>query len=93
MAKSIQLTKKEWQTLYDHLRDEHPASVMLLRSKMKQRLGFVDRLHRWNEPYTDRHGREQSKFHQVVMLDFYSDAKHTWFLLKYSDFINELENG
>jgi hypothetical protein len=92
MTKSIQLSVPEWQELKNILSKEHPPSVLLLREKMKTKLGFVPRLHHWNEEHTDKHGRDASKYFRAVMLDFYSEKRYTWFLMKYSDFINSSEH-
>ena len=89
MAKSIQLTLDQWSRLREQLKDDYTPSVVLLRSKMKDTLGFIPRRHQWTEPGTDKHGNPQDKFYRVIMLDFYSEKRCTWFLMKYGDFIHE----
>ena len=71
----LTLTVKEWNKLYKQLNEEWPRSVMMIRSKMKEELGFTVREHRW---YTEQHGSMKQ-----ICLDFYDDAKETWFRLKY----------
>lgn len=93
MANHITLTVNEWKRLQLKLKEDYSPSVLLIRGVMKLKLGFVVRYHSWNEEYYDRHQRPNSRRHTVVMLDFYNEPKKTWFLLKYSDFINELEHG
>ena len=71
----LTLTVKEWNKLYKQLNEEWPRSVMMIRSKMKEELGFTVREHRW---YSEQHGTQKQ-----ICLDFYDDAKETWFRLKY----------
>jgi hypothetical protein len=50
---------------------------------MKRKLGFVERVHKdW-----DKENQRWRK--NCVMLDFYSEQKRTWFLMKYSDYIQK----
>lgn len=83
MPKSIRLTIKQWIYLKAQLEDEYPPSVTLLRGTMKRRLGFTTRHHGYRNPDTE-------KWQHDIVLDFFSDSKHTWFLMKYSDFINDV---
>ena len=79
----IKLTPKQWNSIRICLWEDYPPSIMLIRSSMKRELGFVPRLHKeWVDPDTDDeeyHGRYQ----ETVYLDFYDDAKETFFRLKY----------
>jgi len=92
MTKAISMSQHEWRILREKLQEEYPPSVFMIRSKMKRVLGFVDRTHRIIEQRKDKHGNDTSRAHYSIRLDFYSEKKYTWFLLKYSDFINELEH-
>jgi len=89
MAKPIRLTKREWKVLEGKLRTEYPPSVLMIRGVMKLKLGFTVRQHR---DYTDYDHKTNPGSYLSIFLDFYSEKKRTWFLLKYSDFINELNN-
>lgn len=97
--KPIRLTKSQWHKLKTILINEYQEtpSVMLIRSKMKDVLGFTVREHReWIKHENDsidqlltvyeieRGGRNQ----HWVMLDFYSEPMRTLFLLKYSHVID-----
>jgi hypothetical protein len=83
MVKAIRMTRREWWNLKDQLLKEYPPSVILSRDKMKRVLGFTHRSYNdWN-----------TEARHFVHLDFFSEKKHTLFLLKYSDFINEINNG
>lgn len=88
MVKSIQLTTKQWTRLKERLSEEYPPSVMMIRGVMKLKLGFVTRTHRWVEQVEWKHGQKDQQF-TAIMLDFYSEKKHTWFLMKYGDYIQE----
>jgi len=92
MTKAISLSQHEWRILREKLEEEYSPSVFMIRSKMKRVLGFVDRKHLILEDQKDKHGNDITRAYYSVRLDFYSEKKYTWFLLKYSDFINELEN-
>jgi hypothetical protein len=93
--KSIKLTEQNWHKLKYQLSQNYPKSVMLTRWKMKEVLGFTDRLH---TEYVDtrsmaeefgmsEYGSRRQPKRVVVCLDFYDEAKKTMFLLKYSDWI------
>jgi len=81
--KPIVLSEPAWYKLKYHLFQTHPKSVMLTRWKMKEVLGFTDRLHtEWiDTPNSKVYAQRQ------VHLDFFDEAKRTFFLLKYTDWI------
>jgi hypothetical protein len=81
------MTEPAWLKLREHLFQTQPKSVMLTRWKMREVLGFTDRLHTgWiNKPnYYGGMGYEQRQIH----LDFFDEAKLTFFLLKYGEYID-----
>lgn len=47
------LTPNEWRTIRDELKKRHPASHLLIRNKMRERLGFTMREHRDWQPNKD----------------------------------------
>ena len=68
---------------------------MLVRSKMKNVLGFTVREH---TEWTDVPGNPMSKSHtffplverkESIHLDFYNEPKRTMFLLKYSEYLDK----
>lgn len=79
MIKSIEITSNQWDKLYTSIKKEYTPSVYLIRGKMREKLGFVQRTHSF---YAN--GRFSSK----ILLDFYSEKKRTFFLMKYSEIIN-----
>lgn len=79
MTKPLVLTTDNWAKLRFRLKQEYKPSVMLSRSKMRDVLGFTDRLHRSYD--------EQTGSHTHVCLDFYNEPKRTMFLLKYGDYV------
>lgn len=95
--KPIILSEHNWYKLKYQLSQNYPKSVMLTRWKMKEVLGFTDRLH---TEYVDTRsmagefgmypeygsGRQPKR---MVYLDFFDEAKKTMFLLKYSDWIRQ----
>jgi hypothetical protein len=83
--KPIVLSEQNWAKLRFHLMETQPKSVMLTRWKMREVLGFTDRLHtEWVEkPDSEGYQRRQ------IYLDFFDEAKKTMFLLKYTDWIRQ----
>jgi hypothetical protein len=87
MSKPIVLSEKAWLKIYNHIAEHYPPSVLLIRNKMQNVLGFTSRTHQEWEPKMDGGYYETS-----IRLDFYNEPKRTMFLLKYSEFINEPSN-
>jgi len=94
MSKAIILTKVKWYKLMDRLLKDYPRSVTMIRSKMREVLGFVDREHEeWYDsrvdPYDELVGDSVGfKYRGVtVHLDFYDEKKRTMFLMKYSEYL------
>ena len=81
--KPIVLSEQTWAKLRFHLMETQPRSVMLTRWKMREVLGFTDRLH---TERINKHDRE-SYLKRQVHLDFFDESKKTFFLLKYTDWI------
>ncbi len=63
-----------------------PPSTLLIRNRMKEKLGFIPRHH---EYWQDAGDNRRAQYHQIVFLDFYNEQKKTMFLLRYSDFIKD----
>jgi hypothetical protein len=87
-VKPIVLEEDQWYKLRHHLYQTQPRSVMLTRWKMREVLGFTDRLHtEWiNKPNRlGGMGYEERQIH----LDFFDEAKQTFFLLKYTDWLRD----
>ena len=84
LSKSIILSEKQWQLLKNQLTNDYAPSVMNIRGKMKEVLGFTVRHHRW---YTEQHG-----YRGHVCLDFYNEPKRTMLLLKYTDYFGKTDS-
>ena len=100
--KAIILTTDKWEQILAELHKEHPPSYFL-RWKMKEKLGFTVREHKaWienkkrNDDWLTSPGG--SLDHLVgftghtelqIHLDFYSEPKRTFFLLKFSEIISK----
>lgn len=90
MSKSIELTVTQWGRLLRQLKQDqlYPPSVMLIRSKMVKTLGFSFRRHCQTIQVQWKHGlRDRQRI--TIMLDFYSEKKYTWFILKYGEYVGE----
>jgi hypothetical protein len=92
MGGVIELTEPQWETLAARLREDyqHQPSVMLIRSRMREVLGFTTRQHEhWHERHsTDRH---MAWCEHVVCLDFFDTRMETWFRLKYAEYLHDRE--
>ena len=72
----ITLTPMEWNTIRDQLLDDWPRSHILMQSGMKRELGCTVRKR-------DVWLGSRKGYATTVYLDFFDDAKETWFALKY----------
>jgi len=82
----IVLSKDTWEDLEDRLRDEyaHTPSVMLIRSRMREVLGFTPRVHsQWIEFTPANSTVPRIRLIEEVHLDFFNPAQETFFRLKY----------
>ena len=86
--KPIKLTEKQWNTLKARLTIDYPPSVMMMRSRMRDKLGFTPRSHTiWTNRGT---GNRKPQPVTEIHLDWFNDAQRTMFMLKYSEyFTNE----
>lgn len=80
--KSICLPLSVWPVIHKRLSKEYPSSVILLRNKMKEVLGFTVRTYRDWEP-------NMVHFNEYIVLDFYDTKKKTMFILKFSEILNK----
>jgi hypothetical protein len=89
MGGVIELTESQWETLATRLRqdNQHQPSVMLIRSRMREVLGFTTRQHqRWIET---EHGYGCARREVVICLDFFDARMETWFRLRYAEYLND----
>jgi len=86
MSKPIEISHKQWNALREKLKEDYPPSVTMIRSKMKSKLGFTDREYKhWD----DSMGKYGGWRKNCMMLDFYSEKKRTFFIMKYSEYIQK----
>ena len=66
---TIKLTTRQWQKIRAELHTEHPKTVFMLRSKMRQVLGFTVREHSGYRPRTaqelDNYDRSDNIWHDT----------------------------
>jgi len=85
-VKSMVLTPTQWQALQERISAEYPPSVCMVRSRKRSVLGFTERHHRrWLPGVPGSVGYYQVEVH----LDFFDDAKRSFFVLKYGDLLND----
>lgn len=88
MSKPIELTEESWKKLHHRLLEDYPKSHVLIREKMRAKLGFMPR---WHEEWVtvDDLGYPMKYAKINVCLDFYDEPKRTMFMLKYSEFLEK----
>jgi len=80
------LTSTQWLDLQERISAEYPRSVSMVRSRKREVLGFTERHHRrWLPGVPGSVGYYQVEVH----LDFFDEAKRTFFTLKYGDILND----
>jgi hypothetical protein len=92
MSKPVVLSEASWLEIYNQIARTYPASVLLVRDKMRSVLGFTSRTHEeWIDSHVNINDVSYGTKWQVktIHLDFYSEPKRTMFLLKYSDIIGK----
>lgn len=91
MSKPLILTATSWNKIHSCILKDYPTSVVLIREKMKAVLGFTPRIHEewivYNTADRRNVGWGTKACVQTIHLDFYSEPKRTFFLLKYGDHI------
>ena len=81
----IVLTRTQWTEIFEKIKSEYPPSTYLIRSNMRERLGFTLREHTpWIQTYKDGDPGPHGFYGKVQFcLDFYNDSAESWFRLKY----------
>jgi len=83
MPKPLKLTHKKWVQLLGELAKDYKPSQYLIKSKMKEKLGFTPR------EYKDYDNENHRWRDNCIMLDFYSEKKRTLMLMKYSEILDK----
>lgn len=83
MSKPIILTYNAWNKIFALIRHDYTPSVSLISWKRKEVLGFTVREYRESYPPQD-----PLMASCTIRLDFYDDAKMTFFMLKYGDHVD-----
>jgi hypothetical protein len=74
-----ELTHAEWRKIREQLCTEFGQSMIMLRSRMRDELGFLPREHcDWVPKMDGGHWGDT-----VIHIDFYTEQARTWFLLKF----------
>jgi hypothetical protein len=95
MTKPIILSEKNWLAIYNQIAKNYPPSVLLIRNRMREVLGFTSRKHEeWVDRDVDRRDVSYGTKYRIttIHLDFYNESKRTMFLLKYSDYIGKTDS-
>lgn len=86
MTKPIEISHSQWDKLSKQLYKDYPRSVMLIRERMKSKLGFVVREYK---DWSNEIGKYGGWRKNCIMLDFYSEKKRSFFILKYADYVGK----
>ena len=88
MGGMIEITEAQWARLHQRLAQDYhdEPSVILIRAKMRQVLGFTVRRHSVRD--TLHQGMQPGWYHRHICLDFFDAGLETWFRLKYAEYIN-----
>jgi hypothetical protein len=92
MSKALVLSEEQWLKLQIKLCQDYPLSVVAIRWKMKEVLGFTTRTHKtWIDQEVDLRDIRYNTKYQItnIHLDFYNEPKRTMFLLKYSEYLQK----
>ena len=77
--KHWELTHAEWNQVREQIREEFGNSMLMIRSRMREELGFLPREHRvWVPKMDGGHWGET-----VIHIDFFTEQARTYFLMKY----------
>jgi len=85
----VKLSNTKWQSIRRQLKEEYPASVLLIRESMKRELGFTPRLKQFNVNSDDvseiycLDGEVIREYSSFTVLDFFDEQKQMLFKLKY----------
>lgn len=79
--KPIKLKKQQWDKLYVQLLQDYPKSVIIIRRKTKEVLGFTVR----------EESNPTWSVYPTVYLDFFDEKKRSFFLIKYSEYFNGID--
>jgi len=82
VAKPITLTQRQWRDFKDRLKEDYPLSVFLIRSAMKRKLGFTTRT-------LNYYSENREEYRRLGCLDFYTEKKRTFLILKYGEFLED----
>jgi hypothetical protein len=86
MTRPIELSPRQWVKLKQRLAQDYPPSDLYMRIGGKTKLGFTARQYQdWDQNMGKFGGWRKN----CIMLDFDSEQKRTFFILKYADYIGK----
>lgn len=88
--KSIILSQETWLRVYNQIARDYPPSVLLIRNRMREVLGFTSRTHEeWIDQEVDLKDIRYGTKYKIttIHLDFWDEKKKAFFLLKYSELL------
>jgi hypothetical protein len=95
MTKPIVLSEETWANISNQIAKTYPPSVLLIRNRMREVLGFTVRHHEeWMDSHVNINDVSYGTRWRLIKihLDFYNEPKRTMFLLKYSEYLDKSGN-
>jgi len=88
MSKATKLSHKQWARLKTRLTNDYSPSVMTMRGRMRDVLGFTPRVY----TFWSNRGTGSVKPIQMteIHLDWFNEPKRTMFLLKYGEYLETI---
>lgn len=85
----VKMSNSKWQSIRRQLKEDYPASALLIRDSMKRELGFTVRLKLFDVKSDDvseiycLDGESIREYSWFTVLDFFDEQKQMLFKLKY----------
>ena len=84
--KSLVLSHRKWEQVWAKIKEEYAdsPSIFLVRSKMRDQLGFTFREHVFYRGVIEYvESDDWRDYRSQICIDFYSESARTMFMLKY----------
>ena len=73
--------EQDWKIIREKIKQDFGVATVAISWRLKRELGFTARYHQAKMPWDTSNTYFYS--HQEVHLDFFNEAAHSWFVLKY----------
>ena len=80
----------DWSAIYSRILSEFGMG-MAVRTRLRRELGFSYRMHRGLVPNVPANSGPGYHYEEQVHVDFYNDSAQSWFILRYLDTHNQVD--